>query len=90
MQTPDIPADSDYSVLTIPLWIVYSGWTIADIAVQPEESVMIALIRSIPAILATAAGVIQAVYSIRLKRERMALERELKLKELERRFPTPE
>jgi hypothetical protein len=90
MQTPDIPADSDYSVLTIPLWIVYSGWTIADIAVQPEESVMIALIRSIPAILATAACVLQAFYSIRIKREKMALERELKLKELERRFPTQE
>lgn len=90
MQSPEIPNSSDYSVLTIPIWFVYSGWTIADIAVQPEESVVIALIRSIPAILATAAGVIQAIYSIRLKREKMAMERELKLKELERRFPNPE
>lgn len=90
MQSPDIPAVSDPSVLTIPIWFLYSGWTIADIAIQPEESVVIALIRSIPAILATAAGMIQAIYSVRLKREKMALERELKLKELERRFPKPE
>ena len=90
MQSPDIPAGSDPSVLTIPIWFVYSGWTIADIAIQPEESVVIALIRSIPAILATAAGVIQAIYSVRLKREKMALERELKLKELDRRFPNPD
>jgi hypothetical protein len=40
--------------------------------------------------LATAAGVIQAIYSIRLKREKMAIEKELKLKELERRFPDPD
>ena len=90
MQSPDIPTGSDPSILNIPIWFVYSGWTLADIAIQPEESIVIALIRSIPAILATAAGMIQAIYSIRLKREKMALERELKLKELERRFPTPE
>ena len=90
MQPPDLPVTSDYPVLAIPALIVSSGWTIAAVAVQPEESVVIAFIRSIPAILATAAGVIQAIYSIRLKREKMAMERELKLKELERRFPNPE
>ena len=90
MQPTDIPTPSDYSILTIPIWFVYSTWTVADIAIQPEESVVIAFIRSIPAMLATAAGVIQAIYSIRLKREKMAMERELKLKELERRFPDPD
>ena len=76
--------------LTIPIWFLYSGWTIAEVAIQPEESVVVAFIRSIPAMLATAAGVIQAIYSIRLKREKMAMERELKLKEIERRYPDPE
>ena len=90
MQSTDIPSSSDYSILTVPLWFVYSGWTVAEVAIQPEESVVIAFIRSIPAMLATAAGVIQAIYSIRLKREKMAMERELKLKELERRFPDPD
>ena len=85
-----MPSPSDYSILTIPIWFVYSGWTVAEVAIQPEESVVIAFIRSIPAMLATAAGVIQAIYSIRLKREKMAMERELKLKELERRFPDPD
>jgi len=90
MQPTDIPTPADYSILTIPIWFVYSTWTVADIAIQPEESVVIAFIRSIPAMLATAAGVIQAIYSIRLKREKMAMEKELKLKELERRFPDPD
>ena len=90
MQPTDIPTPSDYSILTIPIWFVYSGWTVAEVAIQPEESVVIAFIRSIPAMLATAAGVIQAIYSIRLKREKMAMEKELKLKELERRFPDPD
>jgi len=90
MQPTDIPATADYSLLTVPIWFVYSTWTVADIAVQPEESVVIAFVRSIPAMLATAAGVIQAIYSIRLKREKMAIEKELKLKELERRFPDPD
>lgn len=87
MQSADISVNSDYSLLTVPIWFLYSGWTIAEVAIQPEESVVIAFIRSIPALLATAAGVIQAIYSIRLKREKMVIERELKLKELERRFP---
>ena len=86
----EIPQVTDYSVLTIPLWGAYSFWTIAEVAIQPEESIVIAFIRTIPAMLATAAGVIQAIYSIRLKREKMAMERELKLKELERRFPNPD
>jgi len=90
MQPTDIPATADYSLLTVPIWILYSGWTVAEVAIQPEESVVIAFIRSIPAMLATAAGVIQAIYSIRLKREKMAMEKELKLKELERRFPDPD
>ena len=90
MQPTDIPTPADYSILTVPLWGVYSVWTVAEVAIQPEESVVIAFIRSIPAMLATAAGVIQAIYSIRLKREKMAIEKELKLKELERRFPDPD
>jgi hypothetical protein len=90
MQPTDIPTPADYSLLTVPIWFLYSGWTVAEVAIQPEESVVIAFIRSIPAMLATAAGVIQAIYSIRLKREKMAMEKELKLKELERRFPDPD
>lgn len=90
MQPTDIPDTSDFSLLTVPIWFLYSGWTVAEVALQPEESVVIVFIRSIPAMLATAAGVIQAIYSIRLKREKMAIERELKIKELERRFFDPE
>ena len=90
MQPPDLPVTSDYPVLAIPALIVSSGWTIAAVAVQPEESAMIALIRSIPAILTGATALYQAVYLIKMRREKIAMERELKLKELERRFPNPE
>ena len=90
MQPNDIPATSDYSILSIPLYGVSSIWTIADIANQPEESVVVALIKTIPAIFMAVAGVIQAIDVIRLKREKMAIERELKLKELERQFPDPD
>ena len=90
MQPTDIPATSDYSLLTVPIWFLYSGWTVAEVAIQPEESVVIAFIKTIPAIGMAAAGIIQAIYVIRLKREKMAIEKELKLKELERRFPDPD
>ena len=90
MQPPEIPVGSDLSVLAIPLYGVSSIWTIAAVAIQPEESIVIAFIKTIPAIGMAAAGIIQAIYVIRLKREKMAMERELKLKELERRFPNPD
>lgn len=90
MQAPEMPNGSDLSVLTIPLYGVSSVWTIAAVAIQPEEPIVIAFIKTIPAIGMAAAGIIQAIYAIRLKRENMAMERELKLKELERRFPNPE
>jgi hypothetical protein len=90
MQPTDIPATSDYSILSMPLYGVSSIWTIAEVANRPEDSVVIALIKTIPAIFMAAAGVIQAIHVIRLKREKMAIEKELKLKELERRFPDPD
>lgn len=90
MQPTDIPVNSDYSILTIPLFGVSSIWTVAEVAIQPEESVVIAFIKTIPAIGMAAAGIIQAIYVIRLKREKMAIEKELKLKEFERRFPDPD
>ena len=86
----EIPQVTDYSVLAIPLYGVSSIWTIAEVAIKPEESIVIAFIKTIPAIGMAAAGIIQAIYAIRLKRENMAMERELKLKELERRFPNPD
>ena len=90
MQPTDIPVNSDYSILTIPLFGVSSIWTVAEVAIRPEESVVIAFIKTIPAIGMAAAGIIQAIYVIRLKREKMAIEKELKLKEFERRFPDPD
>jgi len=90
MQTSDIPASSDYSILSIPLYGLSSIWILAEVAIQPEESVVVALIKTIPAIFMAIAGVIQAVQVISLKREKMAFERELKLKEFERRFPNPD
>ena len=80
----------DLGLLTVPLWFGYSGWTVAVVAAQPEESIVIACIKIIPAVFAAVAGILQVVYSTKLKREKLVMERELKMERLKREFPDPE
>jgi hypothetical protein len=80
----------DPGLLTAPLWFGYSGWTVAIVANQPEDSIVIALIKIVPAMFAATAGILQVFYSVKIKREKLAVERELRLERLKREFPDPE
>ena len=89
MQVTNITA-IDFGLLTVPLWIGYSTWTIAVVANQPEESAVIAMIKIIPAVFAATAGILQVFYSVKIKREKIAVERELRLERIKRQYPDPE
>lgn len=80
----------DVGVLTASLYFGSSGCVLALVANQPEETAVITLIKIIPAMFTAVAGVLQVVYTIKIKREKLAVERELRFERLRRQLPDPD
>lgn len=76
----------DVGVLTASLYFGSSGCVLALVANQPEETAVITLIKIIPAMFTAIAGVLQVLYTVKIKREKLAVERELRLERLQRQF----
>lgn len=80
----------DFGVLTASLYFGSSGCVLALVANQPEETAVITLIKIIPAMFTAVAGVLQVMYTIKIKREKLAVERELRFERLRRQLPDPD
>jgi hypothetical protein len=77
----------DFGVLTASLYFGSSGCALALVANQPEETAVITLIKIIPALFTAMVGVLQVVYTMKIKREKLAVERELRFERLRRHLP---
>jgi hypothetical protein len=80
----------DFGVLTASLYFGSSGCTLALVANQPEETVVITLIKIVPAMFTALVGVLQVMYTVKIKREKLAVERELRFERLRRQLPDPD